>query len=102
MDSQVLENVVKALTSMDLWTAILKSVLIILVGFAFTKGKLLPENTGKVLTKIVMSICLPCLAFASFMTSITMASFMQCLFGFVYGFVVYAVFIALSKLIFRG
>ena len=66
-------NVMEALSSMNLWIAIAKSVFIILVGFIFTKTKTLPETTGKTLTKIVMNICLPCLAFGSFMNN-TMTS----------------------------
>ncbi len=95
------ENIASALGSMNLWIAVAKSVFIILIGFIFTKTKTLPENTGKILTKLVMTICLPCLAFGSFMTSITQESFNSCLLSFVYGFIVYIAFIFLAKLIFR-
>lgn len=93
-------NVIEALSSMNLWIAIAKSVFIILVGFIFTKTKTLPETTGKTLTKIVMNICLPCLAFGSFMTSVTQENFMSCIFSFVYGFIIYIAFIFLAKAIF--
>jgi malate permease and related proteins len=95
------QNIASALSSMNLWIAVAKSVFIILIGFIFTKTKTLPENTGKVLTKLVMTICLPCLAFGSFMTSITQESFISCLVSFIYGFAVYIIFIFLVKLIFK-
>ena len=93
-------NVMEALSSMNLWIAIAKSVFIILVGFIFTKTKTLPETTGKTLTKIVMNICLPCLAFGSFMTSVTRENFMSCIFSFAYGFIIYIAFIFLAKALF--
>lgn len=95
------ENIASALSSMSLWVAVAKSVFIILIGFIFTKTKTLPENTGKILTKLVMTICLPCLAFGSFMTSISQESFVSCIVSFVYGFVIYIAFIFLAKLIFK-
>lgn len=95
------ENIASALSSMSLWVAVAKSVFIILIGFIFTKTKTLPENTGKILTKLVMTICLPCLAFGSFMTSISQESFVSCIISFIYGFVVYIAFIFLAKLIFK-
>ena len=93
-------NITDALSSMNLWIAIAKSVLIILLGFALTKAKLLPDNTGKTLTKVVMTIALPCLAFGSFMTGITQATFQSALFSFIYGFIIYIIFIFLAKLLF--
>ena len=94
------DNVIAAISSMSLWTAVAKSVLIILIGFVFTKIKLLPDGTGKILTKVVMLIALPCLAFGSFMTSISQSTFNSALFSFIYGFVIYIIFIFLAKLIF--
>src|SRR5574344_2521800 len=102
INASVQENIVCALTSMSLWTALAKSVLIILLGFILTKLKLLPDNTGKILTKVVMTIALPCLAFASFMSDINQATFESCLFSFIYGFIIYIIFIFLAKLIFIG
>ncbi len=101
-DSSVSQNIIGALSSMNLWIAVAKSVLIILLGFVLTKLKLLPDNTGKILTKVVMTIALPCLAFASFMSDINQATFESCLFSFIYGFIIYIIFIFLAKLIFIG
>ena len=93
-------NIIKALSSMDLWIAVCKSVFIILLGFILTKMKTLPEGTGKILTKFVMIVALPCLAFGSFMTSITKETFTSALFSFIYGFIIYILFILIAKLLF--
>lgn len=100
LSSSIGDNVIGALSSMDLWIAVAKSVIIILLGFILTKSKVLPDGTGKILTKIVMTICLPCLAFASFMTSISQSTFESCLVSFVYGFVIYIAFIFLARVLF--
>lgn len=89
-----------ALSSTTLWTNICKTVVFILLGFIFTKKKLLPDNTGGVLTKFVMSVCLPCLAFCSFMTDFSVQGGIDAIVNFVGGFVLYVLFIFLSKLIF--
>lgn len=94
------ENVVSALSSWGLWNAVFYSVAVILIGFILTKFKILPQGTNKILTKVVMVICLPCLAFKAFMTGVTLESFKSTLFAFVYGFIVYGIMIGLSKLIF--
>ena len=80
--SDIGSNVADALSSMNLWIAVCKSVFIILLGFILTKFKTMPDGTGKILTKFVMMVSLPCLAFGSFMTSITKEKFDSALFSF--------------------
>ncbi len=94
------ENLAKAMSSTSLWTAIAKTVLIILLGFFLTKKKIFPEGTAKVLTKVVMVVALPCLAFTSFMSAFTVAAGIDAIVNFVFGFLIYIAFIFLSKLIF--
>lgn len=89
-----------ALSSTTLWTNICKTVVFILLGFIFTKKKLLPDKTGTILTKFVMAVCLPCLAFCSFMTDFSVQGGIDAIVNFVGGFVIYILFIFLSKLIF--
>lgn len=99
-DSSIGENLGKALSSTDLWTNIAKTIIFILLGFIFTKKKLLPETTGKILTKFVMAVCLPCLAFCSFMSNFTVSAGIDAVVNFILGFVFYVGFIFLSKLLF--
>ena len=91
--NDILNNITNALSSMNLWIAVAKSILIILVGFLFRRLKLLPHETDKTLNKVALTITLPCLAFASFMTEINQETFISCLFTFIYGFFIYILFI---------
>ena len=99
-DESIGSNLAKAMTSTNLWTNIAKTVVFILLGFLLTKKKKLPDNTGKVLTKFVMVVCLPCLAFCSFMTDFTASDGVDAIVNFVGGFVLYLMFIFLAKFIF--
>lgn len=94
------QNLATALSSQKLWTNICSTIIFIVLGFFFTKKKLLPENTGKVLTKFVMGVCLPCLAFTSFMTDFTVQGGVDAIVNFVLGFVLYILFIFVGKLLF--
>ena len=94
------DNLVNALTSTNLWTNICKTVVFILLGFFFTRRKLLPDTTGKILTKFVMAICLPCLAFTSFMSDFSLQGGIDAIVNFVLGFALYILFIFLGKLLF--
>lgn len=99
-DSSVGDNVLKAITNTDLWTAIAKTIIIIFLGFILTKKKIFPAGTGKTLTKVVMTVALPCLAFTGFMNDFTAASGVEAIFNFVFGFFIYIFFIFFSKLLF--
>lgn len=94
------DNLAAAMSNTTLWTNIAKTVIFILLGFIFTKKKLLPAETGKVLTKFVMGVCLPCLAFCSFMKDFTVTEGVGAIVNFVGGFVFYILFIFLGKAIF--
>ncbi len=93
-------NLADALTTQKLWINIAKTIIFILVGFIFTKKKLIPENTGKILTKFVMAVCIPCLAFCSFMSKFTVNGAIDAVFNFVFGFILYILFIFVGKLLF--
>ncbi len=98
--SDIGSNIAKAMSSNNLWINIAKTIIFILVGFIFTKKKLIPENTGTILTKFVMAICIPCLAFCSFMSKFTVSGAIDALFNFVFGFILYILFIFVGKLLF--
>lgn len=94
------DNIAKAMSNTSLWTAIAKTIVIIFLGFILTKKKIFPAGTGKTLTKVVMTVALPCLAFTGFMNDFTAASGAEAIFNFVFGFVIYIFFIFFSKLLF--
>ncbi len=93
-------NIAKAMSNTSLWTAIAKTIIIIFLGFILTKKKIFPEGTGKILTKVVMTVALPCLAFTGFMSDYTASQGIDAIFNLVFGFVIYILFIFLAKLIF--
>lgn len=99
-EASIGQNLATALSSTKLWTNICSTIIFIALGFFFTKKKLLPDNTGKVLTKFVMGVCLPCLAFTSFITDFTVQGGVDAVVNFLLGFVLYILFIFLGKLIF--
>lgn len=92
--------VIAALTNEKLWSTFVLIALMMLLGFVLTRGKYFGEKTSDVLTKIVLNLALPCLAFTSFMNDISNESFKGALFAFVFGFIVYPLFIYLGKLLF--
>lgn len=98
--SDIGTNITKAMSSQNLWINIAKTIIFILLGFFFTKKKLLPDQTGKILTKFVMGVCLPCLAFCSFMSAFTVKGAIDAVVNFILGFVFYIGFIFLGKLLF--
>ncbi|MFA6587229.1 MAG: AEC family transporter [Bacilli bacterium] len=93
-------NLGKAMGSMNLWVNIAQTILFIGLGFLLTKKKKLPEETGKVLTKFVMVVCLPCLAFCSFMSDFSKEATKDVLVNFIAGFILYMLFIGLGWLVF--
>ncbi|MFI3328941.1 MAG: AEC family transporter [bacterium] len=96
----VWDNVIDSLLSVGLWSAVSKSIIIILLGFFLTKKGIFTKDTPRVLTKVVLVAALPCLAFTGFMADITQAEFLSAIFAFVWGFIIYTIFIFLSKLLF--
>lgn len=93
-------NIAKALTNSDLWTAICKTIIIIFLGYFLTRKNIFPKETGKILTKVVMTVSLPCLAFTGFMSNYTMSQGIDAVVNLVFGFIIYIIFIFLGKLVF--
>lgn len=87
-------------SSVKLWTVIIETFVCIILGYLLTKKKVLGENSGKTLINIVMSICLPCLAFSSFMSDFSLKDGYSAIFNLVFGFFIYILFIFFSKLLF--
>ncbi len=98
--SSIKDNILHAMLSIDLWVAIAKAIIIILLGYLLTKKKVLPLNTNKVLTKIVLTISIPCLAFTSFMNDFSLSAGLDALVNIIFGFAIYLVFIVLGRIIF--
>lgn len=97
--STISENVTKALSSSSLWGSILTCIVLIFVGFLLRKKDILKDGSEKVLTKIILKVVLPCLAFIGFMSDCSQASFMSAVFTFLFSLFFYLTSIPLSRLL---
>ncbi|KGO31822.1 AEC family transporter [Oenococcus alcoholitolerans] len=85
------ENVIRAVVS---------TIAIILLGFYLRKRGTFGENFGKVLTKVVLAVALPALAFNSFMQGIDYTTFRQSMNVLIWGIVIYIILIFATKLLY--
>lgn len=94
----------KAFTStfenMDVLSAIASTIAIILLGFIMRKRGVFTETFGKTLTKVVMTLALPALAFTSFLAPINPQTFKQGMSILVWGILVYVILIFATKLMY--
>ena len=93
----MLEIIKKTLTDNAILGAIFSSVAIILLGFYLRKKEILNSNASKMLTKVVLTISLPALAFTSFMKDINGEQLKQGISILVWGFAIYIVLIPIIK-----
>lgn len=95
-------NVFKALeetfTNMSIVSSITSTVFIILLGFILRKRGTFGDNFGKVLSKVVLSVALPALAFNSFMQPIDGKTLSQGMNVLIWGIVIYIILIFITPL----
>lgn len=96
----MLEIVGKTLTNDAIIGAIFSSVIIILLGFYLRKKEIINAATSKVLTKIVLTVSLPALAFTSFMKDINGEQLRQGLSILIWGFAIYILLIPITKIMY--
>ncbi|MGL5152374.1 MAG: AEC family transporter [Clostridium sp.] len=96
----MLEIIQKTLTDNAILGAIFSSVSIILLGFYLRKKEIVNSTASKMLTKVVLSVSLPALAFTSFMKDINGEQLRQGLSILVWGFVIYIILIPITKFIY--
>lgn len=96
----LLEIIGKTLTDVKILTAICSTVFIILLGFYCRKKGIFGDSFAKTLSKVVLSVALPFLAFTSFLQDIDgekMAKGMNLL---IWGLVIYIILIFVSRFFF--
>lgn len=98
--SPLLASLQSVFGTTSLWAALIAIFLFILLGYALTRMRVFPAQTGSILNKVVLYLALPALAFTSFMEEVSPSTFQGALFAFVFGFVVYPLFILLGKALF--
>ncbi|WP_423363925.1 AEC family transporter [Mycoplasma sp. P36-A1] len=95
-----LEIIKTTLTDMDILSAITSTVFIILLGFLCRKKGIFTDTFAKTLTKVVLSVALPCLAFTAFMQDIDGEKLTKGMNLLIWGLVVYVLLIFISKFFF--
>ena len=90
----------KTLTDNAILGAIFSSVAIILLGFYLRKKEIIGSNASKILTKVVLTVSLPALAFTSFMKDINQKELQEGINILIWGFVVYIGMILITKFIY--
>ncbi|WEV60560.1 AEC family transporter [Streptococcaceae bacterium ESL0729] len=96
----ILKMAVETLTKVEVLSAITSTVFIILLGYFCRKKGIFDAHVGKTLSKIVLTVALPCLAFNSFMQDIDPVKLEQSINVLIWGLVVYVLLIFLSKPLF--
>lgn len=96
----MLEIIKNTLTDNAILGAIFSSVSIILLGFFLRKREILNSAASKMLTKVVLTISLPALAFTSFMKDINGEQLKQGLSILVWGFAIYILLIPITKIMY--
>ncbi|MBF0753484.1 AEC family transporter [Jeotgalicoccus nanhaiensis] len=93
----VWEIIVMTFTDMGFLSAIASTILIILLGFFCRKRGIFNENVGKILSKIVLTVALPALAFTAFMTDIDSEQLAQGINVLIWGILMYIVLMFAMK-----
>ena len=96
----MLEIIKSTLTDNAILGAIFSSVSIILLGFYLRKKETLSSSASKMLTKVVLSVSIPALAFTSFMKDINNEQLKEFMGILVWGFAIYILLIPITKIMF--
>lgn len=88
----------KTFTDMNIISSITSTLFIILLGFFLRKKNIFSDQFGKMMTKIVLSVSLPALAFNSFMAPIDDQTLKHGLAVLIFGILIYIILIFVSKL----
>ena len=88
------------LTDMNIISSITSTVFIILLGYFCRKKGIFSDQVGKILSKVVLSVALPALAFKAFMQDIDPDTLKQGMNVLIWGIVIYIILIIVSKPLF--
>ena len=96
----MLEIIKKTLTDQNIIGAIFSSILIIGLGFYLRKKETINGTASKLLTKVVLTVSLPALAFTSFMKDIDGEQLKEGVSILIWGFAIYIVLIPITKILY--
>lgn len=94
------EMIKTTLTDNALLGAIFSSISIIFLGFMLRKKEMINGTAAKTLTKVVLTVALPALAFTAFMKDLNPEQLKQGMNILIWGFAFYIILIPLTKIIF--
>ncbi|WP_058830969.1 MULTISPECIES: AEC family transporter [Paenibacillus] len=93
----LLEMITATLTDNSIVSSIASTVFIILLGFFCRKKGIFTAAVGKMLSKVVLTVALPALAFNSFMQDINPTILKQGMNVLIWGILIYIILIFISK-----
>lgn len=93
----LLEMITATLTDNKILSSIASTVFIILLGFFCRKKGIFNAAVGKMLSKVVLTVALPALAFNSFMQDINPTMLKQGMNVLIWGVLIYIILIFISK-----
>lgn len=94
---EMLKIIQTTLTDMSIVSSITSTIFIILLGFFCRKKGIFNDQVGKILSKVVLTVALPALAFNSFMQDINKESLSEGMNILVWGLLIYIILIFISK-----
>ncbi|AUJ25818.1 MULTISPECIES: AEC family transporter [Virgibacillus] len=93
----ILQEIQQTFTDMKIVSAISSTLFIILLGFFLRKREIFNDQVGKVLSKVVLIVALPALAFKAFMKDIDAESLAEGIEVLIWGIAIYIILILISK-----
>lgn len=93
---------IKTLTDMKVVSAITSTVFIIMLGYYCRKKEIFGETVSKILSKVVLTVALPALAFTAFMKPINPEQLQQGMGVLVWGILIYIILIFVTKLFYAN
>lgn len=93
----IVNIVVNTFTDKGFLSAIASTVLIILLGYFCRKKNIFNNQAAKILSKVVLTVALPALAFSAFMTDLNQKHLAQGINVLIWGILMYIVLIILIK-----
>ncbi|MGX4644632.1 AEC family transporter [Holzapfeliella sp. JNUCC 80] len=91
----------ETLTNMNVISAVSSTIFIIMLGFFLRRKNILTDQVGKTLSKVVLTVALPALAFNSFMQNIDGKTLSQGMNVLIWGIVIYILLILASPLLYK-
>ncbi|ERL63935.1 hypothetical protein L248_1754 [Schleiferilactobacillus shenzhenensis LY-73] len=98
--NHMLNALTETLTNMNVVSAVTSTIFIILLGFFLRRKGIFSDSLGKTLSKVVLTVALPALAFNSFMQPIDPVTLRQGINVLIWGIAIYIILILVTPLLY--